>query len=82
MSRQKKCVFMKHKFGDEYERLCQLNNACPLPLITANLKDSFIDVNADRIRLNEWDPIFGAIKVNESLKYLALRSYWQPITEG
>ena len=75
-------LLQKKQFAFEYERLCVLQNTCPLPSITANLKNEVIDFNADRLRLNEWEPLLGAICVNDSLKYVAVRSYWQPDTNG
>ena len=69
-------------FDEEYERLCIIQNQAPLPHLTANLKENFLDFNADRIRLSEWDPIIGALKVNNSLRFVAIRSYWQSAHEG
>ena len=72
----------KHVFSHEYERLCILNNSVPLSHITANLQDDFIDCNADRVRLDDWSPILNALRVNNSLRYLAFRSSWQPQESG
>lgn len=78
----KATLLQKKQFAFEYERLCVLQNTCPLPIITANLKREVIDFNADCLRLNEWEPLLGAISVNDSLRYVAVRSYWQPDTNG
>lgn len=64
-------------FASCYDNLCALQNSCPLGSITANLDELFIDCNADRIRLSDWIPILNALKINRSLKFVALRSFWQ-----
>lgn len=64
-------------FGFYYENLCALQDSCPLGTITANLDNHIIDCNADRIRTNDWIPIWNAIKINKSLRRIAFRSYWQ-----
>lgn len=64
-------------FGFFYENLCALQNSCPLGTVTANLDEQTIDCNADRIRLNDWTPIWNALKINKGLKCVAFRSYWQ-----
>ncbi|KAK3733946.1 hypothetical protein QZH41_010766, partial [Actinostola sp. cb2023] len=64
-------------FGFYYENLCALQNSCPLGTITANLDEHFIDCNSDRTRVNDWTPIWNALKINKSLKRIAFRSYWQ-----
>lgn len=76
-SERKKCSFLS-----EYERLTMLQSSCPLSHVIANIKENFIDMNADRIRLDEWDPIFSSLKVDDSLSLIALRSYWQVSCKG
>ena len=66
------------QFQAEYERLCFLQDVCPISQITANLKENFIDINVDRIRANEWATVLDALKVNNSLRFVALRSSWSP----
>jgi len=68
------------QFHSEYERLCFLQDVCPISYVTANLKENFIDINVDRIRENEWNAIFDALKINNSLRFIALRSSWTPST--
>ncbi|XP_057298636.1 centrosomal protein of 78 kDa-like isoform X2 [Hydractinia symbiolongicarpus] len=68
----------KHHFETEYNRLCLIQNTCPLSYIKANLKDNFLDFNADRVDVTEWDPILGGVKSDNSLRYIAVRSLWQP----
>ena len=68
-----------HQFHAEYERLCFLQDICPVSHVTANLKENFLDLNVDKIRANEWNAILEALKVNNSLRYVALRSFWSPI---
>lgn len=80
MNSHAKISAQKKKFGFEYERLCLLQNTCPVGQVVANLKDEILDVNADRIHLNEWNAILGALHVNNSLKYIGVKSYWQPLT--
>lgn len=72
----------KHHFETEYNRLCLIQNTCPLSYIKANLKDNFLDFNADRVDGTEWDPILGGVKSDNSLRYIAVRSLWQPSDIG
>eukprot|EP00794_Sanderia_malayensis_P007931 gene7931-8786_t len=64
-------------FRETYEQLCALQNSCPLAAVTANLPEEFIDCNADRIRQTDWAPVLNSLKVNNSLRFVALRSFWQ-----
>lgn len=66
----------QHFFHSEYERLCFLQDIVPLSSVKANLKENFIDICVDKIRANEWNAIWDSLKVNNSLRYIALRSYW------
>lgn len=64
-------------FKSCYENLCALQGSCPLSIVTANLVDESVDCNADRISLQDWNPIFDATRINKNLKVIALKSYWQ-----
>ena len=64
-------------FKSCYESVCALQGSCPLSIVTANLGDESIDCNADRISLQDWDPIVNATRINKHLRVIALRSYWQ-----
>lgn len=64
-------------FKNCYENLCALQGSCPMSVVTANLGDEAVDLNADRITLQDWDPILNATKINKNLKTIAVRSYWQ-----
>ncbi|CAB4010196.1 centrosomal of 78 kDa-like [Paramuricea clavata] len=64
-------------FKSCYENLCALQGCCPLSVVTANLGDETVDCNADRIPLQDWNPILNATRINKHLKVIALRSYWQ-----
>ncbi|XP_028392433.1 centrosomal protein of 78 kDa-like [Dendronephthya gigantea] len=64
-------------FKSCYENLCALQGSCPLSIVTANLADESVDCNADRIPLQDWNPIFNATRINKNLKVIALKSYWQ-----
>ena len=64
-------------FASFYGDLCALQSSCPVSSVTANLQEHFVDCNADRIRQNDWIPILNAVKINNSLKSIAFRSYWQ-----
>lgn len=72
---------IKDNFKDFYEQLCALQNTCPLASVTANLQEGFIDCNADRIRLPDWNPLLDAFKCNNSLKFVALRSFWHKTSQ-
>lgn len=72
----------KRSFLSEYERLTMLQSSCPLSHVVSNIQDHFIDVNADRIRSNEWDPILASLKIDDSLSLIGFRSYWQVSCKG
>ena len=65
------------QFEDHYDNLCALQDTAPLPAVKAHLNQGVIDLNGDRIRLNDWMPIINTIKINKSLQFIAVRSYYQ-----
>ncbi|BFZ26066.1 hypothetical protein BsWGS_29105 [Bradybaena similaris] len=64
-------------FEDHYDNLCALQDSAPLPAVKAHLAKGVIDLNGDRVRLNDWSPIINTIKINKSLQFIAVRSYCQ-----
>ncbi|XP_063720906.1 centrosomal protein of 78 kDa-like [Symsagittifera roscoffensis] len=68
-------------FASYYESLCVLQDSCPLQAVKANLNVNTLDINADRVREEDWEPIFNSIKINKSLEFIAVRSYYDPEPE-
>ncbi|CAL1548543.1 unnamed protein product, partial [Lymnaea stagnalis] len=66
-----------YNFSDHYDNLCALQDSVPLPSVKAHLAQGVIDLNGDRIRLTDWQPIINSIKINKSLQFIAVRSYYQ-----
>ena len=71
-SQKKRCSFY-----DEYENIALLQSAYPLPYIMSNKGENYLDINVDRILLNEWPPILAALRKDTTLKYISLSSLWQ-----
>ncbi|XP_075245171.1 centrosomal protein of 78 kDa-like [Convolutriloba macropyga] len=68
-------------FASYYESLCVLQDSCPLQAVKANLNLNTLDINADRVRDEDWEPILNSIKINKSLEFIAFRSYYDPEPE-
>ncbi|XP_055872685.1 centrosomal protein of 78 kDa-like isoform X2 [Biomphalaria glabrata] len=68
-------------FADHYDNLCALQDSVPLPSVKAHLGQGVVDINGDRVRLTDWQPIINTIKINKSLQFIAVRSYYQHPTE-
>ncbi|KAH9490694.1 Centrosomal protein of 78 kDa [Bulinus truncatus] len=64
-------------FADHYDNLCALQDSVPLSSVKAHLAQGVLDLNGDRIRLTDWQPIINTIKINKSLQFIAIRSYYQ-----
>ncbi|XP_059162987.1 centrosomal protein of 78 kDa-like [Physella acuta] len=64
-------------FADHYDNLCALQDSVPLPSVKSHLGQGVIDLNGDRIRLGDWQPIINTIKINKTLQFIAVRSYYQ-----
>ncbi|XP_070537110.1 centrosomal protein of 78 kDa-like isoform X2 [Ptychodera flava] len=69
-----------YDFASHYDNLCMLQNSCPLQSVKAHIHDDVLDINADRIRLNDWTPILNSIKINRHLRFIGIRSYYQYVT--
>ncbi|KAL3885295.1 hypothetical protein ACJMK2_025378 [Sinanodonta woodiana] len=70
-----------YDFETHYDNLCALQDSCPLPAVKAHLPQGVLDLNGDRIRANDWMPILNTLKINKSLEFVAIRSYYQPSTD-
>ena len=66
-----------HDFESYYTQLCALQDTCPLTSVKAHLSEGALDLNADRIRLPDWTPILNTLKINKSLEFVGVRSYFQ-----
>ncbi|GFS06086.1 centrosomal protein of 78 kDa-like [Elysia marginata] len=64
-------------FEDHYDNLCALQDSAPLSAVKAHLPQGVLDLNGDRVRLNDWQPIINSLRINKSLNFVALRSYYQ-----
>ncbi|TNN10311.1 Centrosomal protein of 78 kDa isoform 1 [Schistosoma japonicum] len=66
-----------YDFKNYYENLCALRNCTPISSITGYVGHGVLDINADRIRIQEWDPILDAVKINKNLNFIAIRSFYK-----
>ena len=66
-----------YDFESCYRQLCDLQSTSPLRSVVAGLKEGVLDLNGDKIQMIDWAPILDSIKVNKSLKVVAIRSYFQ-----
>ncbi|KAK4467904.1 hypothetical protein MN116_008514 [Schistosoma mekongi] len=66
-----------YDFKNYYENLCALRNCSPISAITGYVGHGVLDINADRIRIQEWDPILDAVKINKNLNFIAIRSFYK-----
>ncbi|XP_071497812.1 centrosomal protein of 78 kDa-like [Diadema antillarum] len=64
-------------FEGYYSQLCALQDSCPLSAVRAHLADGVLDLNADRIRQHDWMPILNALRINRSLQFIGIRSFYQ-----
>ncbi|XP_048749559.1 centrosomal protein of 78 kDa-like [Ostrea edulis] len=70
-----------YDFDSHYDNLCAMQDSCPLPAVKAHLAQGVLDINGDRVRVNDWAPILNTIKINKSLEFIAVRSYYSPPSE-
>ena len=66
-----------HDFESCYEQLCCLQSTTPLSFVKAHLKEGVLDINGDKVRMLDWAPILDSIKINKSLRFIAIRSFFQ-----
>ncbi|XP_071941319.1 centrosomal protein of 78 kDa-like [Antedon mediterranea] len=64
-------------FESYYNNLCALQDSVPVQSVKAHLAEGALDINADRIRLPDWGPILNSIRINKSLSFIGIRSYFQ-----
>ncbi|CAH8558113.1 unnamed protein product [Schistosoma turkestanicum] len=64
-----------YDFKKYYEDLCALRSCAPLSAITNHVSNGFLDICADRIKIQDWDPVIDAIKVNKNLNFIAVRNF-------
>ncbi|CAL8068151.1 unnamed protein product [Calicophoron daubneyi] len=64
-----------YDFRGFYENLCALQNLAPLQLVTCHVHEGILDLNADRIRINDWDPIIKSLRINRNLHFIAIRVF-------
>lgn len=65
-----------YDFLTHYENLCALQSSCPLPAVKAHLGESVLDINGDRIRAVDWMPIVNSVRINKTLEFVAVHSYY------
>ncbi|XP_022087058.1 centrosomal protein of 78 kDa-like [Acanthaster planci] len=66
-------------FEGYYKQLCALQNTCPLTGVKVHLAEGVLDLNGDRIRAPDWAPILNALRINKSLRFVGIRSYYQHV---
>ncbi|XP_063437894.1 centrosomal protein of 78 kDa-like [Mytilus trossulus] len=65
-------------FDSHYDNLCAMQDSCPLPAVKAHLQQNVLDINGDRVRVTDWQPILNTLKINKSLEFVGIRSYYTP----
>ncbi len=68
-------------FWDNYEHICALQNLIPVQAIKASLAcegASVLNLNADKLRSADWEPIFAAIRINKGLSKIVISSNYNP----
>ena len=65
-------------FPSYYESLCALHNLCPVVDIRSSAKLGAVDFSADRMRYSDWEPFCSALKLNQTLSSLSVRSTFRP----
>ncbi|CAH1790143.1 unnamed protein product [Owenia fusiformis] len=71
-----------YDFESHYDNLCALQDSVPIPAVKAHLSQGLLDVNGDRIRSNDWVPVLNTLRINKSLNFIGVRSYFQlPLDE-
>lgn len=65
-------------FFSRYEHLCALQDSVPLPAVRACLREGVLDFNADRLRLGDWAPLLSALRMNQDLSLVSIKSFFQP----
>ncbi|KAL8584060.1 hypothetical protein ACOMHN_022400 [Nucella lapillus] len=71
-----------YDFESHYDNLCALQDSVPLPAVKANLSSGILDINADRVRAPDWQPIIHTLQINKSLEFVAIRSHFTPPSEA
>ncbi|KAJ8311459.1 hypothetical protein KUTeg_010814 [Tegillarca granosa] len=70
-----------YDFESHYDNLCAMQDSCPLPAVKAHLAQNVLDINGDRVRVTDWMPILNTLRINKSLEFIAIRSYYTPPSE-
>ncbi|XP_046585352.1 centrosomal protein of 78 kDa-like [Haliotis rubra] len=70
-----------YDFENHYDNLCALQDSVPLAAVKAHLCQGVLDINGDRVRANDWMPIVNTLRINKSLEFVAVRSYYTPPNE-
>lgn len=60
-----------HHFANNYKYLCEINNSIPKVKVQ---QDRVLEFFGDRIRFEDWSPIINAIKNDQSLKTIKIKS--------
>jgi hypothetical protein len=68
-------------FWDNYEHLCELQSTAPLQSIKANLSNGTLDINADKLKSADWDPLLNTLRVNKSMVNIIFKSTFVNIDE-
>lgn len=64
-------------FMSYYEFACARQESVPQPAVTMNLDKGILDFNGDRVKLEDWQPIFNSISINKHLHHIAISSTYQ-----
>ena len=64
-------------FTAYYERLCALQNTCPVSSIRAAASEGLLNCQVYRLSRPDWQPILAALRVNRSLHTLVFYDKWK-----
>lgn len=68
-------IFLKYDFKDCYLKQCENRNINPPTRSLASQTDpSKLKINADRIKLCDWEAIFSVLKIENTLKEIQIYS--------
>lgn len=72
-------------FWENYEHLCALQNLMPLQSLKACLSvdgGANLNLNVDKLKSADWDPLLNTMRVNKNLKLIQFHSNYFPQNEN
>ena len=72
-------------FWETYEHICALKNLVPIQSLKVSLASeggTVLNLNADKLRTADWDPVYGALRINKGLKKIVIASNYNPQSDN